>query len=245
MQGETLLRPNWVRSSSAERNELHELRGGNDLHALAKVRARHLLAFLVLWIVLVLYPNPYRLAISLARVLRPPVDAAAVTHLAAALPDDPVQLELFVLREWPYQFDWQTYNVPWYFPTAPQALAKRTGDCKTRFVVLASLLEAKGIPYRQRVSLSHIWVNYRDKPTSSIEQDQFAWLMRDENGTSLRIPREDLAAVWDAAREAFWDYMPPERKILLLAGMPVTIVLGWAAHSAREVSGARVRGRRE
>jgi hypothetical protein len=164
------------------------------------------------------------------------VDSAAVAHLVAISPDDPEELERFVLRNWPYQYDWQTYNAPWYFPTVTQALAKQTGDCKTRFVVLASLFEAKGIPYRQTVSLSHIWLHYEGKQESSIEQDQFAWLVRDEQGTSLRIPREDLAEVRDAAREAFWDHMPGERKALLVSGIPLTILLGWVSRRARRLS---------
>ena len=216
---------------------------------MARIKTRHLALFLVLWTLLVLYPNPYRLVLSVARVVRPPVDVSAVAHLVAVSPADPAGLEAYVLREWPYQYDWQTYNVPWYFPTVQQALAAGTGDCKTRFVVLASLFEAKGIPYRQTVSLSHIWVTYEGKPEYGNEQDQHAWLVRDESGTSIRRPQEDLGEVRDAAREAFWDHMPAERKALLLAGPPLAIILGWSgrwsrAHvgnpvAARRVSGAR------
>src|SRR5687768_14292899 len=48
---------------------------------------------LVLWTLLVLYPNPAPLIVSLRRAWSPVVDPAAVRDLAAALPDDPRAVE--------------------------------------------------------------------------------------------------------------------------------------------------------
>lgn len=199
----------------------------------AAIKPRHLIGFLLLWTLLVLYPNPGRLVISVARIARPPVDPAAVEHLLPSAPRDPREAERFVLATFPYQYDWQTYNVPWYFPTVAEALAKGTGDCKTRFVIFASLLEAMDVPYRQTMSLTHFWVHYEGKEETSIERDQYAWLIRDEEGTRLQLPREEPGEIWDAFREAFWDHMPGPRKALLVAGPFLTVLAGRLSRRGR------------
>ncbi len=56
-------------------------------------------------------------------------------------------IEAYVLdRQVPYAYDWQSAGVPWYFPTAAEALRAGRGDCESRALVLASILTAKGIP---------------------------------------------------------------------------------------------------
>src|SRR5690554_6325548 len=122
-----------------------------------------MLLFFSFWTLFVLYPNPYRLALSLYRIIHPATNPAAVVELLETAPSEARDIEEFVLKEIPYQYDWQTYGVPFYFPTAEEAMEKRTGDCKSHFVVLASLFEAKDIDYRQSFSLSHFWVDYEDK----------------------------------------------------------------------------------
>lgn len=209
------------------------------MRRLAARRSLHLTGFLVLWTLLVLYPNPGRLAISVARIARPPVDPTAVQHLLPSVPRDPREIERFVLDTFPYQYDWQTYGVPWYFPTVAEALAKGTGDCKTRFVIFASVLESLDIPYRQTMSLTHFWIHYEGKAETSIERDEHAWLVRDEEGARLQWPREKPGEIGDAFREAFWEPMPVRRKALLLAGPALTVLLGGLAR--RE--GLRSRGR--
>jgi hypothetical protein len=177
------------------------------------------------WSLLVFYPNPWRLVMSLVRIVRPPLDPAAVSALAQDLPRAPAAIEEFVLTAFPYQHDWVTYGMPWYYPSVHEALARGTGDCKTRFVVLASLFEHKQIPYRQTVSLSHYWVTYEGKAESDLERAANAWLVRDAEGTRLQVPKEDWRQVWDSFREAFWDAMPTHRRWLWLLGLPVAAVV--------------------
>lgn len=206
---------------------------------LARVRWRHLIAFLLLWTLLVLYPNPYRLLVSVYRMGRPPIEPAAVGELVDLAPEDPAEIERFVLREFPYQYDWQTFNIPWYFPTVPEAMENRTGDCKTRFVVLASLLEALDIPYRQTVSPTHFWIDYEGKEERGIEKQEYAWMIRDEEGTRFQVPREDADHVWDSFKRAFWEHMPAGRKVLFVSGPPLTALLGWLSFRARQSGGRR------
>ncbi len=201
--------------------------------ALARIRGWQLVVLLLLWTLLVLYPNPYRLLVSVLRVASPPIDPAAVAHLVPAVPHDPQLLERYVLSEFPYQYDWQTYGVPWYFPTVGEALERGTGDCKTRFVVFASLLEALEIPYRQTMSLTHYWVHYEGKVDRGIERQEYAFLIRDEEGTTFQLPQEELDQIWDIFREAFWDHMPVTRRVLLLAGPVLTSLLALGARRAR------------
>jgi hypothetical protein len=52
---------------------------------------------LLIWTLLVLYPNPLMLGRAVAQSWTPTVDADAVRALAATLPDDPAQIEHAVL----------------------------------------------------------------------------------------------------------------------------------------------------
>ena len=191
-----------------------------------RIKAWHRILFLFVWTLLVLYPNPVRLVTSVIRVLDPPTDPLAVTPMLDYVPSDPAELEAYVLRTYPYQYDWVTYGVPWYFPTLEEAMERGTGDCKTRFLVLASLFEAHDIPYTQTFSLSHFWLVYDGKEETPMETASNAWLVRDEEGTRLQVPREDRSQVWRVFREAFWDSMPGVRKALFLAGPMMSLLLG-------------------
>ncbi|MFP4200378.1 MAG: hypothetical protein ACOCVQ_01280 [Bacillota bacterium] len=190
-----------------------------------RLRTWHRVAFLLLWTLLVLYPNPWRLVQSVHRVFEPPVGAAAVEHLLPEVPRDPAELEAHVLAEYPYRYDWTTYRVPWYFPTVDEALKRGEGDCKTRFVILASLFEALDVRYVQTFSISHFWLTYEGKEETPLEKDSNAWLVRGEDGTRLKVPREDAQQIWRIFREAFWDAMPPLRKVMFLAGVPLAALL--------------------
>jgi len=183
-----------------------------------------------------MYPNPARFFVSIGRVFDPPIDPSAVQVLVPLAPREPAATETFVLKTFPYRHDWETYNVPWYFPTAAEAVAKGTGDCKSRFVVLASLFEALGIPYEQTISLSHFWVGYEGKKETDLESKKNAWLVRDETGRlRFQVPREDLDQVWDAFKESFWETMPILRKWLWLGGLTVGLI-PVVARTRRKVS---------
>lgn len=186
-----------------------------------------MIMFFSLWTLFVLYPNPYRLFISLYRIIYPPINPMAVTELVGKSPSKALEVEEFVLREIPYQFDWQTYGVPFYFPTPEEVMSHKTGDCKSRFVVLASLFEALDIPYQQSFSLRHFWVDYDDKKENSLEKDDNAFFLRTEEGFKIQMPREDFKEIRRTLREGFWEVMPLPRKVLLLLGFPLTIIMGF------------------
>ena len=116
-------------------------------HSLTRVPLRRrLLTLLVVaaWIGLCLYPDPRPLLASLARLGRPPIDAAAATALARDLPDDPVAIEAFVDGYAPYQTAWALYGLPWYFPTVAQVVTDRGGDCQARAILTASIFRSQG-----------------------------------------------------------------------------------------------------
>ena len=130
------------------------------------------LAFLVfVWVLVVLYPDPGVLVRSIHNGLRPRVDPAAASALAARLPDDPRLIEAYVLEQHvPYGGRLAVGGRALVLPDrAPRHLAAGPGDCESRAMVLASLLAAKGIPYDLRMSFGHIWVEYPGKAATRIE----------------------------------------------------------------------------
>lgn len=184
---------------------------------------------LFVWILLVLYPNPYRLAASFYRLVHPPLDPLGVEELARELEGaGPEEIQDFVYRLVPYRYDWQVYGMPWYFPTLQESLAHDSGDCKARFIIFASLLDALDIPYELRVSLTHIWVHFEGKEETALENEAETLLVVDESGEpSFRLPRADLERAWRSFRRGFWETMPPLRKTLLLGGIIPISYLGW------------------
>jgi hypothetical protein len=178
-------------------------------------------AALLIWALVVLYPNPYMLYVSAQRAWSPPVDPQAVRQLAATLPDDPRAIEVAVTtRIVPYAVPWQTYGVPWYFPTAQEVLARGQGDCEAQAVVLASILRAKGIPATFVGSFDHLWVDYPGKRPNASENAQVAIASQQPDGSyRLRWPSlVNWRESWIIERTYFWDAMPAPRLWLLLAG---------------------------
>ena len=175
----------------------------------------------VLFTFAVLYPNPLTLGRSIAHVVDPDVDPQAARAVAATLPDDPRLIERAVLeRIVPYSYDWQASGVPWYFPTTAEALKAGRGDCESRALVLASILDAKGIPYELRMSFDHIWVDYPGKQASAIEND--AVVLVDDRG--WRWPEQlDLREELRNQVAFYWTPMPLLRKSLLLGGLVAII----------------------
>lgn len=169
------------------------------------------------WVLVVLYPNPALLARSVSHALNPRVDPDAVRLWAEALPDDPASIERQVLDRYvPYAVPWQTHGVPWYFPTTGEVVAQGRGDCQARMLVLASILEAKGLPYRLRASFDHIWVEYPQKQPNALENGAIA-IMDDGR---LRVPEQwDWRESYRIEKDYFWDTMPTGRKLLLFGGL--------------------------
>lgn len=186
---------------------------------------RYFPLFVILWILFVLYPNPLNFVISIHRSANLGVDPGAVEFMLADLPSEPAAIEKAVLTRIPYSYDWEVYGMPWYFPTIDQVLEKGTGDCKARALVLASVFEAKGIPYLVNISPIHIWVEYEDKKETPIENPDVKFRQQDpETGeTQFQVPRIEVRQVADSARRGFWTAMPVARKALLISGLVVLI----------------------
>lgn len=198
----------------------------------------------LLWLLLVCYPNPWILVRNLLRYADFPVDSSIAGRVPFAVPKEPAAIERAVLEQVRYEYDWRQHGVPWYVPTPAEVVASGRSDCEGRAMLLASLLAARGIPYRLKASAVHIWVDYPGKEPNRLESDALA-IMRQENGryrfrwpSVLRL-REDLAA----QREALWDAMPATRRGVLLAGwaaLAAVVLLPW---QRRATPGARLRRR--
>ncbi len=190
-----------------------------------RVFRRYFPLIFILWILLVLYPNPLNLIISIQRILNFDADPGTVEFMLNDFPSDPVAVEKAVLAGIPYRHDWEVYNVPWYCPTVEEVLERGVGDCKSRALVLASVLEAKNIPYQVNLSPIHVWVNYEGKQETSIENDQVKFYQQDpETGErQFQIPDIGLSKVMDSFWRAFWGPMPDGRKALLISGLSALI----------------------
>jgi hypothetical protein len=176
---------------------------------------------LLLWTLLVLYPNPFMLYTSAQRAWSPPVDSQAVERLAATLPNDPRAIEAAVNSTLvPYAVPWETYGLPWYFPNAAEVLKDGQGDCQARAVLLASILQAKGIPYRFVGSLDHLWIDYPGKFATAIENPGVAIVTQQPSGNyQFKWPQLlEWQRSWEIERAYFWDKMPAWRCWLLLGG---------------------------
>ena len=178
-----------------------------------------------LWILLVLYPNPLRLAASVQRLADPRVDPGSVQTLAESLPSEPAAIEKAVLDSVPYYYDWEVYAMPWYFPTVDEVLEKGRGDCKARAIVLASVFEAKGIPYRINSSPMHVWVDYDGKVGDELENSGAGFYEVDPQtgARSLDVPKISVTEVMAAAWQGFWPPMPMVRKVLLVSGLVILV----------------------
>jgi len=186
-----------------------------------KVFRRYFPLIFILWIIFVLYPNPLNFIISVQRLRNFDADPSAVEFMLNDFPSDPVAIEKAVLARIPYRHDWEVYNMPWYCPTVDEVLERGTGDCKSRALVLASVLEAKNIPYQINLSPTHVWVNYESKQETSIENDEVEFYeYNPETGErSFQIPRIAISKVMNAFWGSFWDPMPDSRRALLISGL--------------------------
>jgi len=189
-------------------------------NASRRIFRRYFPLILILWIIFVLYPNPLNFIFSIERLRNFDADPGAVEFMLNDFPSDPVAIEKAVLAKIPYRHDWTVYNMPWYCPTIEEVLEQGTGDCKSRALVLASVLEAKNISYQMNLSPTHVWVNYESKQDTSIENDQVEFYQYDpETGERrFKIPHIGPSRVMNAFWQSFWDPMPEGRRALLISG---------------------------
>jgi TM2 domain-containing membrane protein YozV len=184
-----------------------------------KVFLKCFVLFVCVWILLVLYPNPWRLATGLKRILNPHTDPAAVASIAQAMPSDPALIEKEVNRLVPYSYDWHTYGMPWYCPSVREVLQKGKGDCKAQALVFASILQAKGIPNRIRWSFQHVWVEYPSKVDTGLEKNALYQKNSKTGKESWHLPLTPPGGVLNELYTDFVRTMPGTRLFLMLAGL--------------------------
>lgn len=105
--------------------------------------------------------------------------------------------------------------------------------------MLASLLEAKGIPATLVGSFDHLWVDYPGKHATAAENVVVAIAQQQADGTyRFRWPElVDWRRSWAIERAYFWDSMPASRVALLVVGW---LIIGgryhgrWCLHSAMQ-----------
>jgi hypothetical protein len=180
---------------------------------------------IALWILLVLYPNPLNLGISVYRVFYPDIDPSAVDPLLADLPDDPADIEREILLRVPYHYDWEVHGMPWYFPTVQSVVENGTGDCKARAIVLASVFERLGIPYKFNSSFVHVWVEYQGKAENVFENPEARFYQQDpETGRRMfQLPHVEWRLWLESTKDGLWVVMPLVRKILLVGGIALLV----------------------
>ena len=191
-----------------------------------RVFRRYFPLIVILWILFVLYPNPLNLISSIQRVLNFDADPGAVEFMLNDFPSNPVAIEKAVLAGIPYRYDWELYSMPWYCPTIEEVLKRGEGDCKARALVLASVLEAKSIPYQVHSSPMHVWVDYEGKQETSIENAQVEFYQYDPETGERRFQIPDISPgkLADYWQQQFWTIMPDGRKALLISGLSALIV---------------------
>ncbi len=180
----------------------------------------------MLWVLYTLYPQPADLIRSVYRLFNPPVNPYYVSGYFEQYIDvtEPYAMDALIREKFPYQYDWVTYNRPWYFPTAEEAFRARAGDCKTRLLILSSLFEWHGIPYTLSVSPTHVWVEYEGKPLIRNELPQLAMISATQAGLVLQPPRINLGRSFDSFWTAFWHSMPDSKKVSLVVGLLISLV---------------------
>ncbi len=172
----------------------------------------------LVWTIYVLYPNPAYFAKSVYRLYDPPINPCpeVIQYIAIKTAGEtPLKVERFVKAFFPYQHDWETYNLPWYFPTVKEAIEKRTGDCKTRLIITASVFTAHELPYTLSISPTHVWVDYEGRAGGSNESRKVT-MFNSERGFSA--PKVNLRDSSRSFLDAFWHPMPIEKKQSLFSG---------------------------
>jgi len=209
-----------ITNSSTATTAMPDISEGSE-NVFRRVFRRYFPLIFILWILFVLYPNPLNLIISVQRVLNFDADPGAVEFMLNDFPSDPVAIEKAVLARIPYRYDWELYSMPWYCPTIKEVLERGEGDCKARALVLASVLEAKNIPYQVNSSPTHVWVDYEGKQETSIENAQVEFYQYNpETGERrFQIPEISLGKLMDFWQQQFWTPMPDGRKALLISGL--------------------------
>ena len=191
------------------------------------VRRLLLSVFVLAWGIVVLYRDPRKLAESFRRLRHPPVDVMAVAELAASLPDDYEAVQRYVSDYVPHKPAWAVYGLPWYYPTVAEVLANKAGDCQARAILIASILEAKNMPYTMRYSFDHVWVDYPGKQVKTLEDPATSFVSDRGEGWAGVMPKKLPLREIARARIAYhWTPMPLSQKALLVGGVVAVVLVG-------------------
>jgi hypothetical protein len=188
----------------------------------------HKKAIASIWILFMLFPNLGVLPLNVYRFFEMPTRPTDDVQLVAdSLPANSTAIEQYVDDHIHYAYDFQTYGVVWYIPTPSDVLKAQQGDCKSKAVLLASLLEAKQIPHTVKVSPVHFWVDYNGKlSTNFTEQYETTQVAFAENG-QFKLPVETNALHYlNTYKDILWTSMPLLRKIALIAGLVLIVQFG-------------------
>jgi transglutaminase-like putative cysteine protease len=107
-----------------------------------------------------------------------PIEPELVAQVSAPFPDDPATVENWVRETIVYDAnDYAGWGAILYIASPEEVLRRGRAPCYGRAVVLASILEAKGIPYRVFGIALHMWVDYTGRtPSSVLEFPRYAVL---------------------------------------------------------------------
>jgi hypothetical protein len=190
--------------------------------------ANHKKTIAAIYVVFILFPNPGLIPLNAYRFLEMPTRPTDDVRLVAdSLPENATAIEQYVDDHIHYAYDFQTYGVVWYIPTPSDVLKAQQGDCKSKAVLLASLLEAKQIPHTVKVSPVHFWVDYNGRlRTNFTEQYETTQVAFAENG-QFKLPRDTNALLYlNAYEDVVWTSMPLFRKIALIGGLVLIAQFG-------------------
>lgn len=184
----------------------------------------------IILVIFILFTTPLVIFKDVYRVQNPPINPGSINNVSS-IPDQPSEIESWVNSRIEYEYDFGTYGVFWYVPTPEEILEKGKGDCKSRAILLASILEEKGIDYELHMSLFHWWVSYPDKELTRYEVPEASV----KEGEDWRFPnvRETLDRMWEVKDEYYsmiWGLMPLWKKLVLVLGL----VLIWLPRGYRE-----------
>lgn len=189
---------------------------------------RHKKAIAAIWVLLILFPNPLILPLDVYRFFEMPTQPTNDVQLvAASLPANGTIIEQYVDAHVHYTYDFQAYGCVWYLPTPSDVLKSGQGDCKSRAILTASLLQAKGIPYTLEVSPIHFWVDYSGRPQTNFSDNYETTQVAVVNNGQFQLPTKTNALLYlNTYKDIVWTSMPLLRKIALVGGLAIIFQFG-------------------
>ncbi|MBW7904378.1 MAG: hypothetical protein H3C42_02285 [Phycisphaerae bacterium] len=188
---------------------------------------------------LVLFPDPRRLAVLLHRLahLDALIDPAAPQlqsledEVRAHLGPQASSAEVLAVAEYvvcerlPYSWDWETWGVMEYLPTTREALDMGREDCDGRAIVAASLLRRMGYDAWLVTDVVHMWVRTPEvelmSPTgfaATLEAPADAPARLDVSSAALNLARGLAYGV---------SVFPLERELIILAAIVLLTLHPW------------------